>query len=509
MRAPGGPGKAVTLSDLDDDPHPVLAELRAAAPVCWVPALGAWLVTGYEPAVEVLRNARTFTVDDPRFSTAKVVGPSMLSLDGTQHARHRGPFNRPFRHDEIDLRLGSFTRAEAGRLVSAIRPGGAAELRRAVAGPLAVAVMTDVLGLGQADPVRILAWYDGIVAAVQAEAARAAQAPPGGHSPGAGPGRDDLAAATAGPAGATAFAELAASLREVMAARRSASLLAEAARPLTEAEAISNAAVLMFGGIETTGGMIANAVLHLLSHPSELGLVLADRRLVPAAIEESLRLEPAAAVVDRYATSDAQLGGARIRAGDQVTVSLAGANRDPAVFADPDRFDIRRPDAGRHLAFAHGPHFCLGAHLARLEARIAIEAVLAGLPGLRLDPRYPSAPRGLVFRKPPALRVRWNPCGAGLKWHGGEASCAPSTRTTRSRPPATSERTLAPVTFARPAPRWLRPCRPGRSGTPGSTARRIRRRGTGSRSTGPGPSAARSHRPGWTAGRRRRWRAPR
>ena len=130
-------------------------------------------------------------------------------------------------------------------------------------------------------------------------------------------------------------------------------------------------------------------------------------------MEESLRLEPAAAVVDRYATSDAQLGGARIRAGDQVTVSLAGANRDPAVFRDPDRFDIRRPDAGRHLAFAYGPHFCLGAHLARLEARIAIEALLEGVPGLRLDPGYPSTPRGLVFRKPPALRVRWNPCGTG------------------------------------------------------------------------------------------------
>jgi cytochrome P450 len=428
VRAPGGPGEAVTLSNLDDDPHPVLARLRAAAPVCWVPALGAWLVTGYDPAVGVLRDARTFTVDDPRFSTAKVVGPSMLSLDGAQHARHRGPFNRPFRHDQVHLRLGSFARAEAGRLVSAIQPRGEAELRRAVAGPLAVAVMADALGLGQADPARILAWYDGIVAAVQAEAARAAEAPPGrpspgglspggpspgGLSPGAGPGRDDQAAATSGLAGATAFAELAASLREVIGAPRSASLLAEAARPLTVAEAVSNTAVLMFGGIETTEGMIANAAWHLLSHPRALDLVLADRSLVPAAVEESLRLEPAAAVVDRYATSDAQLGGARIRAGDQVTVSLAGANRDPAVFRDPDRFDIRRPDAGRHLAFAYGPHFCLGAHLARLEARIAIEALLEGLPGLRLDPGYPSTPRGLVFRKPPALRVRWNPCGTG------------------------------------------------------------------------------------------------
>ena len=193
----------------------------------------------------------------------------------------------------------------------------------------------------------------------------------------------------------------------MIAAPGSASLLSQAGS-LTEAEVISNAAVMMFGGIETTEGMIANALLHLLSSPAQLELVLADRGLVPAAIEESLRLEPAAAVVDRYATRDARPGGVGIRAGDQVTVSIAGANRDPAVFGDPDVFDVRRPNAGRHLAFAHGPHFCVGAHLARLEAQVSIETLLVRLPRLRLDPGYPSAPRGLVFRKPPDLRVRWS-----------------------------------------------------------------------------------------------------
>jgi len=401
QKVPAGsaPAVTVTLAELETDPHPALARLRAAGPAVWVPVLGAWLVTGYRPAVQVLRDARTFTVDDPRFSTARVVGPSMLSLDGEPHARHRGPFNRAFRHDEVHAQLGSFTRAEAGRLVSAIRPLGEAELRRAVAGPLAVAVMAQTLGLGQADPAQVLAWYDGIVAAVQAAAAAQAR----GAAQAAG------GAAGAGPAGA-AFAELAASLHEVI-ATQPLSLLAEVAGPLTESEAISNAAVLMFGGIETTEGMIANALLHLLSSPAQLDLVLADRILVPAAIEESLRLEPAAAVVDRYATRDASLGGARIPAGDQVTVSITAANRDPAVFAEPDAFDVRRPDAGRHLAFARGPHFCLGAHLARLEARVAIEAILDLLPRLRLDPRYPSAPRGLVFRKPADLRVRWDRAG--------------------------------------------------------------------------------------------------
>ncbi|HEY6314669.1 MAG TPA: cytochrome P450 [Streptosporangiaceae bacterium] len=385
MSAPAG---TVTLADLENDPHPVLARLRAAAPACWVPVLGSWLVTGYQLAVDVLRDARTFTVDDPRFSTARVVGPSMLSLDGTPHARHRAPFSRAFRPEQVHARLAAFTRAEADRLVSVIRPRGEAELRRAVAGPLAVAVMAEALGLGSTDPAQILSWYDGIVAAVQAAGAAAT----------AGQG------VTAG--GAAAFGELAARLREVIAAPPDTSLLAETVGPLTGDEAVSNAAVLMFGGIETTEGMIANAAWHLLRHPPELKLVLADRGLVPAAVEESLRLEPAAAVVDRYATRDTRLAGADIRAGDQVTVSIAGANRDPAVFGDPDRFDLRRPNAAMHLAFAHGPHFCLGAHLARLEARTAVEALLT-LPRLRLDPDSPSAPRGLVFRKPPDLRALW------------------------------------------------------------------------------------------------------
>ena len=396
------PAGRVTLADLEGDPHRVLAQLRAAAPAAWVPVLGAWLVTGYDLAVAVLRDPRTFTVDDPRFSTAQVVGPSMLSLDGAPHAHHRGPFNRPFRHDEVHARLAAFTRAETGRLVSAIEPLGAAELRRAVAGPLAAAVMAEVLGLGQVDPATILTWYDGIVAAVQAEGAAAGR----GALPdtGADTGADGVTSVAAG--GTAAFGELAASLREVIA--RGDSLLAEVTGPLAEQEAISNAAVLMFGGIETTEGMITNALLHVLSSPAQLALVLADPGLVAAAVEESLRLEPAAAVVDRYATVGTRLGGTAIQAGDQVTVSITGANRDPAVFADPDVFDVRRANAGRHLAFAHGPHFCLGAHLARLEAQVAVGTLLARLPRLRLDPGYPSAPRGLVFRKPPALRVRWD-----------------------------------------------------------------------------------------------------
>ncbi len=372
----------------------------------WVPALGGWLVTSHAEAVAVMRDSRTCTVDDPRFSTARVVGPSMLSLDGRAHARHRAPFFSAFHRRDAAARLGTFAETEAARLVAAIRPRGHAELRQTVTGPLAVSVVAAALGLGHLPPEEILSGYARIAGGVTGLS--------GDQTASGEPGRD----------AATAFAELAAHLRAAIrkgisggcpdaggpgSAPATRTVLADAARSgdLTTAEVVSDAAVIMFGGIDTTDGMIANAVLHLLGDPGQLELVRVDPRLVPAAIEESLRLEPAAALLDRYATRDAAIGGAKIRAGDRVSISLAAANRDPAVFRDPDRFDIFRSSAGRHLAFAHGPHFCIGAALARAETHAALNALLA-LPRLRLDPDRPATARGLIFRKPPALHVLWD-----------------------------------------------------------------------------------------------------
>jgi len=406
--SPGGPGAfplgaAVTMRDLDGELHPLLRRLREREPVSWLPVLGGWLVTRRDLALRVLRDTRTFTVDDPRFSTARVIGPSMLSLDGTEHKRHRDPFAEAFRLTEVQDRLEEFVTAEAARLVSGFAAAGRAELRRDLAGPLAVAVVADVLGLGRADPKVILSWYDEIVGAVSALAGES-----GERAAGAAP-RPGVAAG-----GAEAFGELSASLESVIGGEVSGgcrhSLLAAAvgAGGLRRGEVVSNASVLAFGGIETTEGMICNAVLHLLSHPGQLREVTADPRLAANAVEESLRLEPAAAVVDRYATADVPLGGAAVRRGDLVTVSLAGAGRDPAFFPDPDRFDVRRANARQNLAFAHGPHFCLGAHLARLEATTAVLTLVRMLPGLRLDPARRQGPRGVVFRKPASLHVRWD-----------------------------------------------------------------------------------------------------
>jgi cytochrome P450 len=387
------------MDELDGELHPVLRRLREREPASWVPVLGGWLVTSRDLALRVLRDSQAFTVDDPRFSTARVVGPSMLSLDGAQHKRHRYPFGEAFRLAEVQARLEEFVEAEAARLVAGFASSGRAELRRSLAGPLAVSVVAEVLGLAEADPAVILSWYDSIVAAVSAQAGDAGPSPQ---------------KADARAAGAEAFEMLKTSLESVIARTDGASLLATAVGVggLHSAEVVSNAAVLMFGGIETTEGMICNAVLHLLGNPDQLREVIADERLAANAIEESLRLEPAAAVVDRYATADVLLGPAVIRRGDLVIVSLAGAGRDPAFFPDPDRFDVHRENARQGLAFAHGPHFCLGAHLARAEARAAMLALLRALPGLRLDPARPAAPRGVLFRKPPALDVVWERAGS-------------------------------------------------------------------------------------------------
>ena len=226
----------------------------------WLPAIDGWLVTRRDLALEAMRDAERFTVHDPRFTTAQVVGESMLSLDGAEHARHRAPFVAPLRLGEVRRRLADAVAAEAERLADELAPRGEAELRRGFAGPLAAAAVTHALGLDGASTGAVLGWYDAIVAAVT----------------------DLSAGRPAGPEAARAVEELGAAV-DLDAAGLSA------------AEVRSNVAVLLFGGIETTEGMIANALLHVLAAP-------VAREQLPAAVEESLRLEPAAAVIDRYAT---------------------------------------------------------------------------------------------------------------------------------------------------------------------------------------------------------------
>ena len=380
---------AATLAELEGDAPAALARLRATEPVAWVPPLRAWVVTRRADALAVLGDPATFTSQDERFSTGRVVGASMLTLDGPEHARHRAPWVGPFRAAPVRERFAAPVADTARRLVAALAPAGHGELRSALAGPLAAETMARALGLPGAETADVLRWYRAIVASVTAVTAG-----------------EELPAA-----GLAARAELEDALRPALAPGAPPSLLADAAGAggLDEDEVLANAAVLLFGGIETMEGMILNAVWHLLTGVEDPAALAADAGALAGALDESLRLEPAAATLDRYATRDARLAGAQIAAGDAVIVSVLAANRDPAVFAEPDRFDPRRANARLHLAFARGPHVCLGVHLARLEALAALRAAFDGLPGLALDPDHPAEPRGLVFRKPPALHVLWDP----------------------------------------------------------------------------------------------------
>jgi cytochrome P450 len=373
-------GAAVTRQRLAADFHAVLADLRSHEPVSWIPALRGWMVTRRDLAIEVLRDADRFTVDDPRFSTGQVLGPSMLSLDGSEHSRHRTPFADALRMGRVREYFSAIVEREARRLVDDLAPAGGGDLRHDLAGPLAVAVVAASLDMSDVDPVAMRSWYDDIVEAVSA--------------------------ASDGVVGVPVPAAVELLERRVQQAITDGSeLLTNARRTLDEAEVVSNTAVMLFGGVETSEGATANAFVHLLERPDQLSLVLSDTDLMTRAVDESLRLEPSVVQLDRFATVDTKLGGVSIARGDFVMVSVAAANRDPDVYADPDTFDVTRENARSHLSFAQGPHHCIGLHLARAETRAALVAAFTRLPGLRLA--GPVELEGTVFRKPKSVPAAW------------------------------------------------------------------------------------------------------
>ncbi len=234
-------GASLALTELEENVHPVLHRLRESEPVSWVPVLNGWLITRYDEAIRIMRDAKTYTVDHPGFSTAQVVGPSMLSLDGSTHRQHRDPFEKPFRRREVERRFNDRVASYIEQLLNRFISHERAELRREYAGPIAVQTMIAALGLesAEASVAVILGWYDTIVEAVTRVTA---------GEPVSAEGR-------------AAFSALRESLlpvlRDQSREQSESSLLAAAsgmAQGLSEDQIVSNAAVLLFGGIETTSG---------------------------------------------------------------------------------------------------------------------------------------------------------------------------------------------------------------------------------------------------------------
>ncbi|GIF10149.1 cytochrome P450 [Actinoplanes teichomyceticus] len=383
MGEPGrGPRAALDFADPGflDDPYPALARLRARAPLSRHEPTGQWLAAGHAEAGAVLRNrglGRFWTDRRP----ADVWEPfntlhrnQMMENEPPVHTRLRSLVAQAFGRGHVD-RLGPAIAAEADTLLD--RAGRDFDLLADLAEPLAVTVIAELLGVPEADRHRLRPWSAAIVRMYEMSRTRA----------------DERAALTA----CREFADYLADLAEARRARPRDDLIShlvaagDAAHRLTGPELVASAILLLNAGHEASVNALGSGVVALMRHREQWDRLLADRGLVRTAVEEFLRYDPPLQMFVRTAATDVVVGGVAVPAGDRVAALLGAANRDPAVFAHPDTFDVGR-DPNPHLGFGAGLHFCLGAPLARLELRAALAALLQRTPELTLAAEPPRRP---------------------------------------------------------------------------------------------------------------------
>ncbi|MBI3451589.1 MAG: cytochrome P450 [Rhodospirillales bacterium] len=350
------------------DPYPAFRRLRAEEPVHWSPVLRGWVLTRY-------RDVRA-ALFDPKLSADRIT-PFMASLptdrrealsglermltrwavfvDPPDHTRLRGLINKAFTPRAIASLAGPIA-AVVDRLIddmlanAARHPEGEIDLIADFAYPLPATVIARILGVPEEDIFRFRDWSDDLAAFVGG-----AQATPDKY---ARPAQTDVI-------GALIAAE-------------------EAGRALTEDELVATAVLVLFAGHETTTNLIGNGMIALLRNHCEMAKLRARPELGESAVEEMLRYDAPAASVTRVAREDVVIASTPIAKGDRLFLMLNAANRDPEIFPDPERFDVAR-DGAQNLAFGYGPHYCVGAPLARLEARIAFQRLLARIGDFRLS----------------------------------------------------------------------------------------------------------------------------
>ncbi len=379
--------------------EPEYAQLRANEPVSRVrlPYGGeAWLAVRYEDVRLVLADPRFSRAalldrDVPRTSPRRLTDPTLHTMDPPDHSRLRRLVSAAFAPRRL-AELAKAAQETTDGLVDRIEAQGPpADLVADLAVPLPMTVICHMLGVPLADRGQFTEWIDVALATT-------AFRPEEIHE---------------------AFARLKDYLAALVAARRDeptddllGALVAARDREgrLSEDELVVLGVTLLYAGLETTSNHIGNFAYNLLTHPDQPAALEADPDLIDDAIEELLRFTPTvtSAGFTRIATEDVELGGVTVRAGDAVLVQLDAANRDPAVYADPDVLDFsRKPNP--HLAFGFGPHFCVAAQLAKAELRIAIGTLLRRLPGLRLAVPVDELPwrHGRMVRGLDRLPVTW------------------------------------------------------------------------------------------------------
>ena len=365
------------------DPYPVLAALRDRAPVHRSTVLNARVFTRHADVTAIFRDHRRFA-NDPRKGTLSplqraMLPPShefsMLVLDPPDHTRLRALVSGAFTPRAVGA-LEPRIRGILGALLDDIADPAAFDLMEAVANPLPVMVMAGMLGLPPEDWRRFKVWSARRARLLEPRLRRGEDKP--------------------GKQVSRAFAAYA---RPILEERRAAprdDIASDLVRArengaqLSGREIVNMLRLLLAAGSETTAGLIGNGVLALLRHPGQFERLREDPVLIPSAVEELLRFDSPVQVDYRRVLADCELNGVPLRKRDNVVVLPGAANRDPAVFENPDRLDVGR-DPRAHLSFGAGIHHCLGAPLARLQARIALEMLLERFRSIRLArdrPRY-------------------------------------------------------------------------------------------------------------------------
>jgi cytochrome P450 len=353
------------LDLLAPDPHETFARLRERDPVHWSERHHAWILTRYDDVVAAFRDPRLSSdratpmargADDP---VASVLSRWMVFSDPPDHTRMRRALRSAFTPAAI-----AALRPMVERLVDELLADlcGEVDFVARFAIPLPAIVIAELLGVPRSDHDRFRAWSEELATLVFAS------------------GLEDRHRR-----GREALTALSAYLGEQLRRRRYEPaddlLTTLATGELSEPDAIANAVLLLFAGHETTTTLLANGLAVLLAHSDQLERLRNERTLIPTAVDELLRYEGPSKLMPRWATSEVDLRGKSIAAGDLVYLVQAAANRDPEVFADPDRLDLgRKPNP--HLGFGYGLHYCLGGPLARLETEVALGRLL----DLRLQP---------------------------------------------------------------------------------------------------------------------------
>ena len=380
------------------DPYPVYAALRERDPVHRSRLMNAWLFTRHADVDTILRDHQRFGNDPRKGALARRqranLPPeeefSLLFLDPPDHKRLRALVNKAFTPKAVNA-LEPHIRALLGALLDDIDDPAGFDLMQAVAQPLPVIVIAEMLGVPPEDRAQFKIWSD----------QRARTLEP----------MIDARERAASDAAAKA---LEAYFRPIIKERRAApkddivSALAQAEEEgdrLTEREMLNMLRLLLIAGNETTTNLIGNGVLALLRHPDQLQRLRDDPSLIPSAVDELLRFDSPVQTDFRRVLSDCEVNGFAVRKRDNIVVLLGAANRDPDVFDDPDRLDVGRGDRS-HLSFGRGIHHCIGAPLARLEGRIVLEMLLERFSQISLRGEQPRFRNSIVLRGLESLPVR-------------------------------------------------------------------------------------------------------